>query len=71
MQAASPRTLLIAAHPDDETVGAAILISQSPGIRVVHVTEGSPPDPADALAAGYSPEAMPPPAARKLPAHWL
>ena len=56
MQVASPRTLLIAAHPDDETVGAGILISQTPGIRIVHVTEGSPPDPADALAAGYSRE---------------
>ena len=56
MQAASPRTLLIAAHPDDETVGAGILISQTPGIQIIHVTEGLPPDPADALAAGYSRE---------------
>ena len=55
MQAASPpRTLLIAAHPDDETVGAAIHISLTPGIRIVHVTEGSPPSLADALAAGCS-----------------
>jgi len=52
MLAARPRTLLIAAHPDDETIGAAIRISQTPGVRIVHVTEGSPPDPADALAAG-------------------
>jgi len=48
-----PRTLLIAAHPDDETVGAAIRISRTPGIRIVHVTEGSPQNPADALAAGF------------------
>ena len=55
MQAASPpRTLLIAAHPDDETVGAAIRISQTPDIQVIHVTEGSPPNPADAFAAGCS-----------------
>lgn len=55
MQAASvPRTLLIAAHPDDETVGAAIRISHTPGIQIVHVTEGSPPDSADAFAAGCS-----------------
>ena len=55
MQAASsPRTLLIAAHPDDETVGAAIRISQTPGIQILHVTEGSPPNPVDALAAGCS-----------------
>lgn len=55
MQAASaPRTLLIAAHPADETVGAAIRISRTPGIQIVHVTEGSPPDQSDAFAAGCS-----------------
>lgn len=55
MQAARvPRTLLIAAHPDDETIGAAINISRTPGIQIVHVTEGSPPDLGDALAAGCS-----------------
>jgi LmbE family N-acetylglucosaminyl deacetylase len=54
MHAASPRPLLIAAHPDDETIGAAIRISHTPRIRIVHVTEGSPPNPADALAAGCS-----------------
>jgi LmbE family N-acetylglucosaminyl deacetylase len=55
VQAASvPRTLLIAAHPDDETVGAAIRISSTPGIHIVQVTEGSPDNPADALAAGFS-----------------
>jgi len=55
MQAVSvPRTLLIAAHPDDETIGAAIRISRTPRIRIVHVTEGSPTNPADALAAGFS-----------------
>src|SRR5215472_8403395 len=48
-----PRTLLIAAHPDDETIGAAIRISRTPGIRIVHVTAGSPANPADALAAGF------------------
>jgi LmbE family N-acetylglucosaminyl deacetylase len=48
-----PRTLLIAAHPDDETIGAAIRISRTPGIRIVHVTEGSPANPGDALAAGF------------------
>jgi len=49
-----PRTLFIAAHPDDETIGAAIRISRTPGIRIVHVTEGSPDNPADAIAAGFS-----------------
>ena len=49
-----PRTLLIAAHPDDETIGAAIRISRTPGIGIVHVTEGSPVNPADAVRAGFS-----------------
>lgn len=59
MQAVSvPRTLLIAAHPDDETIGAAIRISHTPGIRIVHVTEGAPDNSADVLACGFStPEA--------------
>ncbi len=55
MQAVSvPRTILIAAHPDDETIGAAVRISRTPDIRIVHVTEGSPSNPADAFAAGFS-----------------
>ena len=55
MQAATvPRTLLIAAHPDDETIGAAIRISRTPGIRIVHITEGSPLDLSDAIAAGFT-----------------
>ncbi|HEV2400914.1 MAG TPA: PIG-L family deacetylase [Candidatus Sulfotelmatobacter sp.] len=55
MHAASvPRTLLIAAHPDDETIGAGIRISHTPGIQVVHLTDGSPVDLSDALAAGFS-----------------
>lgn len=48
-----PRTLLIAAHPDDETIGAGIRISHTPGIQVVLVTDGSPLDLSDALAAGF------------------
>jgi LmbE family N-acetylglucosaminyl deacetylase len=55
MQAASaPRTLLIAAHPDDETIGAAIRISRTPDIEIVHVTDGAPLNPSDAFAAGFS-----------------
>jgi len=59
MQADStPRTLVIAAHPDDETIGAAVRISCTKDIQIIHVTDGSPFDPADAISAGFThPEA--------------
>jgi LmbE family N-acetylglucosaminyl deacetylase len=47
-----PRALLIAAHPDDETIGAGVLLARRPNFRIVHVTDGSPLNPSDALAAG-------------------
>lgn len=50
----SPQVLLVAAHPDDETIGAAVLLSRRANMHVVHVTDGSPLDPSDALAAGFS-----------------
>jgi LmbE family N-acetylglucosaminyl deacetylase len=50
------RVLLVAAHPDDETIGAGVLISRINinQIHLVHVTDGSPRNPSDALAAGFS-----------------
>ncbi len=50
----TPRTLIIAAHPDDETIGAAVRISRTKGIQIIHVTDGSPLDLSDAVAAGFS-----------------
>lgn len=47
-----PRALLIAAHPDDETIGAGVLLARRPNFRIVHVTDGSPLNPSDAVAAG-------------------
>lgn len=53
-QANSPRTLLVAAHPDDETIGAGALLRRRPNIKVIHVTDGSPLNTGDALAAGFT-----------------
>jgi LmbE family N-acetylglucosaminyl deacetylase len=53
-QIASCRLLLIVAHPDDEIIGAGALLSHTQDARIVHVTEGSPENPADALAAGFA-----------------
>ena len=49
--------LIVAAHPDDETLGAAVRMARysDPGrITIVHATDGSPRDLADARAAGFS-----------------
>ncbi|WPB75997.1 PIG-L family deacetylase [Archangium violaceum] len=37
--------LFVAAHPDDEVLGASWLLRRSPGCHVVHVTDGAPRDP--------------------------
>jgi LmbE family N-acetylglucosaminyl deacetylase len=39
-----PNSLVLAAHPDDEVVGAAVLIARSPTCGIVHVTDGAPRD---------------------------
>jgi N-acetylglucosamine malate deacetylase 2 len=41
----SPRGLLLAAHPDDETIGASALMSRSNLLVVVFLTDGAPRDP--------------------------
>lgn len=53
-QANTPSTLLIAAHPDDETIGAGALLRRRPNIKIMHVTDGSPLNAGDALAAGFT-----------------
>jgi len=39
-----PGSAVLAAHPDDEVVGAAVLLARSRGCRVIHLTDGAPRD---------------------------
>lgn len=45
---------VVAAHPDDEIIGAGIRLHAWREPHVIFVTDGSPPDPADARNAGFS-----------------
>lgn len=47
------RVVVVVAHPDDETIGLGGQLARLRGITLVHVTDGSPPDLADARAAGH------------------
>lgn len=40
----STRALILAAHPDDETIGASVLLSRFPQSSVVFLTDGAPRD---------------------------
>lgn len=41
---APPRTLVVVAHSDDETIGAGILLSRLADVRVLHLTNSAPRD---------------------------
>lgn len=45
--------LLVAAHPDDEVLGAGAQLPAIPGVNLVHVTDGAPRNLHDARAAGF------------------
>jgi LmbE family N-acetylglucosaminyl deacetylase len=51
---AAPRTLLLAAHPDDEAVGAGARLPHLHDLTLLHVTDGSPRDLRDARANGLA-----------------
>jgi LmbE family N-acetylglucosaminyl deacetylase len=48
------RITIIAAHPDDETIGAGALLRYLPQVKIIHVTDGSPADLALASRSGFS-----------------
>jgi N-acetylglucosamine malate deacetylase 2 len=41
---ASLRLMVLAAHPDDETIGASVLLARLPDSIVIYVTDGAPRD---------------------------
>lgn len=50
-----PEILVIAAHPDDETIGCGATLGKiSNRAHVLHITDGAPRDMIDAGAAGFS-----------------
>lgn len=56
-RSALPRTMVVAAHPDDETVGAGSRLPRLASARFVCVTDGAPRDGADAGRHALTPAA--------------
>jgi LmbE family N-acetylglucosaminyl deacetylase len=48
-----PRTAVVVAHPDDETIAIGGRITRYRDARFIHVTDGAPVNGADAKAAGF------------------
>lgn len=45
--------LVVAAHPDDEVIGASTILCEMSHVSVLHATDGAPLDLCDARAAGF------------------
>ena len=48
------RTVLLAAHPDDESIGMSAILSSLPALVMIHATDGAPEDMEDARKAAVS-----------------
>ena len=46
-------TFLLAAHPDDEVIGAGCMLAQLPELVIAHATDGSPLNMMDARSHGF------------------
>jgi LmbE family N-acetylglucosaminyl deacetylase len=50
----APSTVIIVAHPDDETIGAGSTLSRLNDVTIIYVTDGAPRNMRDARAAGFT-----------------
>jgi LmbE family N-acetylglucosaminyl deacetylase len=48
------KLLLVVAHPDDDVLGAGVLLARLPWARIVYVTDGAPRDGRDARRYGFA-----------------
>jgi N-acetylglucosamine malate deacetylase 2 len=50
----APAVMIVAAHPDDEVLGAGAQLPRLSELTIVHTTDGAPRDRRDANAAGFA-----------------